>query len=754
VIQKITKIKNLGIFSDYKWGADLEDFTRYNLIYGWNGSGKTTLSKLFTALEDGTLSKHPSLEYEIEADGTKWKNGQNFNEKVRVFNRDYVTSNVEKIDGSGPNPIFILGDENKKLVEQIERDETTVKERDGALKLLRTEKDSLEKQRGIIFTNVASHISENVSGESTRTYRKPNAETDYTALAGKTLLGDDDLGTNKATLAQQEKPAISALKSEGIQDTLDDITTASSKLLEEEVVSVVIDRLTQLQDVSEWVERGLELHGTHNSDTCEFCGQALPEDRIKALGDHFNDADKKLKTDIETQLTRLRTLYEDINKLEMPEKAGFYDEIQPAYQKSVEALDKVKTTLLTDITELGKIISDKKTKTTEKVLLTSAVNSAPYTDAIGEVNAVIEKHNQKTANFEKEKGAARIALKTHYLSDIVDNVESLDKDIKDKQAQIDTLTNGDTDDDDSLSLTDLQKRITENRAKVSSAHKACKQINDKLKAFLGRDELIFEVDGEGYVIKRHGEVADDLSEGERTAIAFVYFTVQLQDQNFDLKGGIVVIDDPISSLDSNSLFQAFSFLKDTVKDAQQVFILTHNFEFLRQVKNWFNHVKKKNVNGVKKQQRAFYMIGNKVNGSGRRAACISPLDRLLWQYESEYHYLFGLLHAFDADGSLESVYNFPNIGRKFLETFLAFKIPSSENLHEKVEHLTYDATKKTSILRFVETHSHAERSDGVLNFDMTLPSGGQAAIKELLAMVQAVDQTHYDTLLKAHNKTR
>ena len=146
------------------------------------------------------------------------------------------------------------------------------------------------------------------------------------------------------------------------------------------------------------------------------------------------------------------------------------------------------------------------------------------------------------------------------------------------------------------------------------------------------------------------------------------------------------------------------------------------------------------------------MIGNKVNGSGRRAAFISPLDRLLWQYESEYHYLFSLLHSFDADGSLESVYNFPNIGRKFLETFLAFKIPSSENLHEKTEHLAYDTAKKTSILRFVETHSHAERSDGVLNFDMTLPSGGQAAIKELLAMVQAVDQTHYDTLLEAHNK--
>ena len=68
-----------------------------------------------------------------------------------------------------------------------------------------------------------------------------------------------------------------------------------------------------------------------------------------------------------------------------------------------------------------------------------------------------------------------------------------------------------------------------------------------------------------------------------------------------------------------------------------VFILTHNFEFLRQVKNWFNYVKKKNVNGVKKQKRAFYMIGSGVNGSGRRTTFISPLDRLLWQYESEYH---------------------------------------------------------------------------------------------------------------------
>ena len=72
--------------------------------------------------------------------------------------------------------------------------------------------------------------------------------------------------------------------------------------------------------------------------------------------------------------------------------------------------------------------------------------------------------------------------------------------------------------------------------------------------------------------------AKRLSEGEKTAITFLYFVVGLQDQDFDLAEGIVVIDDPISSLDSSSVYQAFSFLKNAVKDARQIFLLTHNFD--------------------------------------------------------------------------------------------------------------------------------------------------------------------------------
>lgn len=751
MIKKIVKTKNLGILRDYKWDSSLIDFCRYNLIYGWNGSGKTTLSRLFTALETGSHPKHPNLEYEIDCGDKKWKHGQTFNEKVRVFNRDYVLENIEKIDGSGPNPIFILGDENKKLVKQIEEDEKEVANREEKIATLKSEKSKEETSQGDIFTKIAKTISENVSGEATRNYRKPNAEADFVKITKKTLLDSDSVARNKAVLSQQEKPVLDLLKVPTyFHESLAQIVEVSASLLGKEVITEAVSRLTENKDLSEWVEAGIGLHKHHSSKTCEFCGQALPEDRIKALGAHFNEADKQLKAEVEEQLEKLRELLGSIKHIQIRESSNLYTELENEYKTVAEVLTKSQAELDTTLTELGKKIAEKKSKTTEKISLISNVDVTGFTSAIVDLNNVIEKHNQKTTNFEKEKDKARDALKRHYLSDIADEVQKIKESIKFKESKITELVDGDT--GKTIGIADLRQRIIDNRAKVSSSHKACKQINDRLKMFLGRDEIVFEVSGDGYVIKRHDDIAQDLSEGERTAIAFVYFTVQLQDQNFDLKNGIVVIDDPISSLDSNSLFQAFAFLKDSVKDANQVFIFTHNFEFMRQVKNWFYHINTKKVNGVKQQQRAFYMVNNK-DVSGKRTAYLAPLDRLLMEYESEYHYLFSLLQRFKTDGTLESVYNFPNIGRKFLETFLAFKVPSSENIHNKMSHINYDDSKKTAILRFVETHSHAERSDGVLNFDMSLMKGGQTAISSLLDMIKTVDQVHYDTLLAAHQTT-
>ena len=74
------------------------------------------------------------------------------------------------------------------------------------------------------------------------------------------------------------------------------------------------------------------------------------------------------------------------------------------------------------------------------------------------------------------------------------------------------------------------------------------------------------------------------------------------------------------------------------------------------------------------------MVSNK-DVSGKRTAYLAPLDKLLMEYESEYHYLFSLLQRFNSDGTLESIYNFPNIGRKFLETL--FHSDSPDKVYKK-----------------------------------------------------------------------
>lgn len=746
VITRIKRIRNLGLFTKFDWSDDLEDFRRFNLIYGWNGCGKTTLSKLFAALELGRSPEFDDLEYEVVTASRSWKQVESCTEMIRVFNRDYVVANVESI--GGPNAIFILGEENKQLSDQIESDQEELSRRSSALAVTKTEIQRLRDRRGEIFTDVARTISQNVSGESTRNYRRPNAETDFQKITEKSILEEDALMACRATIGQKQLGSLpKLLVPPNFDSQLREIEIEVKKILGTVISAVPIQRLTENQDIADWVEKGVEIHQKHESETCEYCANKISPDRTAELEAHFNAADAKLKGEITDQISVVNDRMETVRNLKVRESSNLYDELQAGYETTAAELVEAQSELLAQLEVVVDLLKEKRTKTGKKVEMSSAIDDAGLLDALKKTNAAIDVHNAKTSEFEGEKDEARSALKQHYLSEIVDDVKSIDAKIVDQVSVAKKIEEGDVSKGEDVGLAALRSRITENKAVISSSHKACAELNDKLARFLGRDEIAFEVSGDGYVIKRHGTIAKSLSEGEKTAIAFVYFIVQLSDQDFDLSKGIVVIDDPVSSLDSNSLFQAFAFLKESVAGAKQVFVLTHNFEFMRLVKNWFFHVKK--VGGVK--QQSFYMIKNRQDGN-LRTAYLAALDRLLMEYESEYHYLFSLLIDFSEDGMLESIYLFPNIGRKVLETFLAFKVPTLENMDEKMKHLDFPEMEKSAIIRFVNTHSHANRGDGVIGFDLSLTNGGQQAILSLLSLIEKVDVTHYESMVKTCGK--
>jgi wobble nucleotide-excising tRNase len=244
--------------------------------------------------------------------------------------------------------------------------------------------------------------------------------------------------------------------------------------------------------------------------------------------------------------------------------------------------------------------------------------------------------------------------------------------------------------------------------------------------------------------------AKALSEGEMTAIALLYFLKSLQDRQFDLANGVVVLDDPVSSLDVNALYLAFGFVRERTQGAGQLIILTHNFTFFRQVRNWFHHVKGQKKRDLSQRPARFYMLDCLRDG-GQRCATICQLDRLLEEYESEYQYLFARIHraaSAPAPAALEESYILPNMARRLLESFLAFRQPSaSGELWQKMQGAEFDEAKKLRILRLLHTHSHSD-AVGEPEHDPSLLTEARSVLNDLLEFIEAQDKAHFDAMVK------
>jgi len=747
MITKVKRIKNLGIFRDFKLDNTVPDFQKYTLIYGWNGCGKTTFSRLFSSLEEGQSPDYPNLEYQVESSTGTFKNSQKYPRKVRVFNQQYIIDNAPSLENPSTETkhIFILGKEDKQLAEQIKldleaktelEDSLTKDDRKTGVTSLTTQKQQKEKSKNTLFTDIAKVIASS-RGRAFRDYDRRDALKAYDKLTQKEELDEKALESCQSVIEQKVLDKVTIVpmptfnvedegkqKTESLEKHLSQLIKDSSGLLSQTVQQNVIKRLAEHTDIAEWVATGVAIHESHKSKSCEYCGQAVPEKRLKELAEHFNDAHKNLITSIDDTLVSLRELYAKVNTLQMMDKSNLYEHLREDYDSAKQAFEKSKQEILQRLTDLGNSLNDKKTKSHE-AMDSYEFNSVELEEKIKLANKSIEAHNKICDNFEQTTADAKIKLEKHYVSTVYDEAKKLEKEIEGLGAQITTAQ---------ADIKALAQNITGNQATIRNSKIACDKINQNLEKFLGRKEISFEDSNNGYLIKRGDEEASHLSEGEKTAIAFVYFIISLESDDFDLKEGIVFVDDPISSFDSNSIFQAFAFLKSSLAGAHQLFICTHNFEFLRLIINWLSRVKDK----------SYLMINNKFEDD-ERCAYICKLDDLLKDHESEYHYLFKMLYEFRSDGTIASVYNIPNIARKVLDTFLMFRVPNSETTYKKMTVIPFDDVKKTAIYKFTNDQSHITGK----GFDPALVPETQNNVKHLLEMIEAVFPEHYKILTES-----
>ena len=172
------------------------------------------------------------------------------------------------------------------------------------------------------------------------------------------------------------------------------------------------------------------------------------------------------------------------------------------------------------------------------------------------------------------------ALITGYLNDI----DSFNKAKKGIQKGID---------DCKQQLDDLDNKIVEAGKNITSVQPTVDEINRSLKSYGFTNFKIVpsSIQANAYQIQRMDGtlVSNTLSEGEETFISFLYF-LQLSKGSVDVSKvsnqKILVLDDPVCSLDSTVLYIVSSLVKALIKDirkdssdVKQIFILTHNVFF-------------------------------------------------------------------------------------------------------------------------------------------------------------------------------
>lgn len=742
LITKIVRFKHPGVLRNFTWPGDLPTFGRYNLVYGWNGSGKTTLSRLLRALE---LRKIPTLGHAtilIDEHAVAGSDFPNATLPIRVFNRDLVNESIFPIGGGDVPPIFIVGPESVEKQKEADRLQQERTETDSAWNSARARNQEAERALDRYCQDRARVIKDTLRSAGENPFNNYN-KSDFRSRAAQ-MVSDDDAASHCLSYSEREAHLVQhkgTPKAKLAEITyrlpnLRPLADTTSALVKTTVVSAAIQSLKDDSEVANWTRRGLGLHHNRHADKCIFCEQPLPEGRLAALEAHFSAEYEQFMGKIDDQITKLESIRNQASELNPPSPAEFYDDIAAEFGAAVGALRKAVDAACGFVKSLGDALGKKRAKAFEALPMDVAVPEID-TQVVEAVNKIIRKHNQASDDFETRVCSARERLAMDLIAADI-NEFRLQQDAV-QTASGESKTAKDRSDELAAKIKKIEDEIIEHR-------QPAEDLNSDLRQYLGHGDLQLAVKDIGYTITRNGEPAQMLSEGEMTAIALLYFLKSLEGRDFDLANGVVVLDDPVSSLDANAMHLAFSLMRDRAGDAGQLFLLTHNFVFFRQVRNWLRYVSGRRSKDITKQPTRFYML-ECVDQDGNRTSSLRRLDSLLYKYESEYHFLFASVYRFangPTTGGLEACYGMPNVARRLLESFLAFRHPDAfDNMWGALREVTTsDEARKARILNFVQTHSHGPGT-GQPEHDPSILGESRSILQEVLRLVEAEDPGHY-----------
>lgn len=570
--------------------SEVINLKKINFIYGANGAGKTTISRL---IEKPSLSIDSSI---------TWLN--NTPVPAMVYNNDFITANFsESKEFQG---VFTLGKAEKVQLDRLKelQDERKRHEQLRAKLIISLDGEDGKPGKNAELISLEAKLvgrcwEQKVKHDEYFKGAFAGLRNNKEAFKAKVL---QEHQNNKYTLVDLVDLKTRATVLYGDQPSKIDLvsTLDLSRLIAFEKNPILVKKVVGKDDVSisaiiqrlgnsDWVRQGMRFM-EHTDEQCPFCQQILPHDFEKELTDYFDETFEADSKAVSTLRNNYFQIAEDLLAqayvlLALDCKELDKEKLTP----KIEALDAVV------LVNKGRMDNKVTTPSTEVFLEGLEDIQADITAIINAANAKISEQNRLVASFTTEqrrltgevwKYIIDAELK-NTLSDYTTEKNKLQKSISGITLSRDKAT-------ESINATDVD--IDKIEAELTSVKPTVIAINKILKNF---GFLSFSldpacIDNSYRIIRADGKDAKQtLSEGEKTFVTFLYFYHLLRG-SITTSGittdRIVIIDDPVSSLDSDVLFIVSSLIKELFAEVRkgdshlkQVVVLTHNVHFHKEV---------------------------------------------------------------------------------------------------------------------------------------------------------------------------
>ncbi|ELV7516597.1 AAA family ATPase [Photobacterium damselae] len=730
-----------GVTSYHPTTPQIIDISKQNtLIFGLNGAGKSTISNFLYDRE-----KFDSCSLNVEGSFTPI-----------VYNQAFVEQHFVK--SSMQEGVFTLSKDNadleariaeksklrEKLLELYNGIKAKISEAETAQgKATDSAIEEVFKQKNIIEKTSLAPFLEGFKRPKSNFYKQVKSQKGVSQDSIESLQAEYDSLTqsDKALPTLIELPSPPSLSIEETTILSEPIVGSSSSQLTEFI--------TELNNQN-WVKNGKDSYLAEEQTKCPFCQKDTIDDTFRSeLAALF---DKTYDSNVQK--------VEAISKSYGDAVTNYITSIQAAfincslYDPNLHKVDPVIALLERVYQDNLDLIKSKIEKPSLSIeIIDYQEKSAPLMSISEEINAAVKVIIIKARKFKESKKDIQDRMwdSVRYHTESIFSLEKRlidekDSDIKQLNADLKRVK---------LVGQKVASRISYLRSKTSNIDDTIERININLKSLgLTSFEIVSSTDPEqqNYFVLSRGEKTNEgkevfksLSEGEKTLITFLYFIEKCngsmsKDSDIADKEKLIVIDDPISSLSQNYIYDIASLTHTKIikgNKFKKVIVLTHSLFFYQELLKLAPQGKDKKGNDRFNDKYSLYRLNKK------QYTNVQPMNK--GELKNDYQSLWQIIKDV-IEGSANPVV-LPNVMRNIIEYYFGFvhkRDKLSDILNELAEKEPEQGHK--AFYRYINRSSHSDPT----NIGLMVEVEPQAYLERFKSIfIESQDEEHYHCMMES-----